>query len=237
MIDLANRPAWLIERNPPDGRVPVLEEEGWVLPESAVIDEYLEERYPGPCAPARSIRASGCGAPARLPLRRLRRRRTTRSGAARSGAEATAHEARRRGRAPRRDAVPHRPRVRARGRRVHPVAPAAARPAGRLARAVSRRSRLARRVRRAAVGRRRDRDGRLARSERRHARRARRAPRRARARARRPASGRVRRRRRRTVRPATRPHPRRAQRRRRGCCSTPPTRGRRALVGADRAPR
>jgi glutathione S-transferase len=47
-IDLAERPAWLVERNPPDGRVPVLEEDGWVLPESAVIDEYLEERYPEP---------------------------------------------------------------------------------------------------------------------------------------------------------------------------------------------
>jgi glutathione S-transferase len=47
-IDLGDRPAWLLERNPPDGRVPVLEEDGWVLPESAVIDEYLEERYPEP---------------------------------------------------------------------------------------------------------------------------------------------------------------------------------------------
>jgi RNA polymerase-associated protein len=47
-IDLANRPAWLVERNPPHGRVPILEEDGWVLPESAVIDEYLEERYPEP---------------------------------------------------------------------------------------------------------------------------------------------------------------------------------------------
>jgi len=47
-IDLASRPAWLIERNPPHGRVPVLEEDGWVLPESAVINEYLEERYPEP---------------------------------------------------------------------------------------------------------------------------------------------------------------------------------------------
>ncbi len=47
-IDLANRPAWLLEHNPPDGRVPVLEEGGWVLPESAVVDEYLEERYPEP---------------------------------------------------------------------------------------------------------------------------------------------------------------------------------------------
>lgn len=47
-IDLENRPAWLRERNPPDGRVPVLEEDGWVLPESAVVDEYLEERFPEP---------------------------------------------------------------------------------------------------------------------------------------------------------------------------------------------
>lgn len=47
-IDLGNRPAWLLEHNPPHGRVPVLEEDGWVLPESAVIDEYLEERFPEP---------------------------------------------------------------------------------------------------------------------------------------------------------------------------------------------
>ena len=47
-IDLADRPAWLVERNPPHGRVPVLEEDGWVLPESAVIDEYLDERFPEP---------------------------------------------------------------------------------------------------------------------------------------------------------------------------------------------
>jgi glutathione S-transferase len=47
-VDLAERPAWLVEHNPPDGRVPVLDEDGWILPESAVIDEYLEERYPDP---------------------------------------------------------------------------------------------------------------------------------------------------------------------------------------------
>jgi glutathione S-transferase len=45
-IDLADRPAWLFEKNPPDARVPVLDEDGWVLPESSVIAEYLEERYP-----------------------------------------------------------------------------------------------------------------------------------------------------------------------------------------------
>jgi glutathione S-transferase len=47
VIDLANRPAWLYEKNP-SGKVPVVEEDGWVLPESAVIAEYLEERYPEP---------------------------------------------------------------------------------------------------------------------------------------------------------------------------------------------
>ncbi|HEY1318144.1 MAG TPA: glutathione S-transferase family protein [Gaiella sp.] len=47
-IDLEDRPAWVIELNPPDGRVPILEEDGWLLPESVVIDEYLEERYPDP---------------------------------------------------------------------------------------------------------------------------------------------------------------------------------------------
>jgi glutathione S-transferase len=47
-IDLDDRPAWLYEKNPL-GRVPVLEEdEGLVLPESVVIMEYLEERFPEP---------------------------------------------------------------------------------------------------------------------------------------------------------------------------------------------
>src|SRR5438874_13175079 len=47
-IDLDERPAWLYEKNPL-GKVPVLEEdEGLVLPESVVIMEYLEERYPEP---------------------------------------------------------------------------------------------------------------------------------------------------------------------------------------------
>jgi len=47
-VDLAARSPWLYEHNPPEGRVPVLEDDGWVLPESAVIDEYLEERFPEP---------------------------------------------------------------------------------------------------------------------------------------------------------------------------------------------
>jgi glutathione S-transferase len=47
VIDLSDRPAWLYEKNPV-GKVPVLEDDSWVLPESAVIAEYLEERYPEP---------------------------------------------------------------------------------------------------------------------------------------------------------------------------------------------
>jgi RNA polymerase-associated protein len=46
-IDLADRPAWIYEKNS-TGRVPVVEEDVWLLPESAVIMEYLEERYPEP---------------------------------------------------------------------------------------------------------------------------------------------------------------------------------------------
>jgi glutathione S-transferase len=46
-IDLRDRPAWIYEKNPL-GKVPVLEEDAFVLPESEVIMEYLEERYPEP---------------------------------------------------------------------------------------------------------------------------------------------------------------------------------------------
>ncbi|HEY4412749.1 MAG TPA: glutathione S-transferase family protein [Gaiellaceae bacterium] len=46
-VDLDDRPAWIYEKNS-TGRVPVVEEDGWTLPESAVIMEYLEERYPEP---------------------------------------------------------------------------------------------------------------------------------------------------------------------------------------------
>jgi glutathione S-transferase len=47
VVDLDDRPAWIYEKNPL-GKVPVLEEEDFVLPESVVIMEYLEERYPEP---------------------------------------------------------------------------------------------------------------------------------------------------------------------------------------------
>jgi glutathione S-transferase len=46
-VDLSDRPSWIYEKNA-TGRVPVLEEDAFVLPESAVINEYLEERYPEP---------------------------------------------------------------------------------------------------------------------------------------------------------------------------------------------
>jgi glutathione S-transferase len=47
VVDLADRPAWLYEKNPL-GKVPVLEEDGLCIPESAVIMELLEERFPEP---------------------------------------------------------------------------------------------------------------------------------------------------------------------------------------------
>ncbi len=43
-IDLRARPAWIYDLNP-SGRVPVLDD-SFVLPESLVIMEYLDERYP-----------------------------------------------------------------------------------------------------------------------------------------------------------------------------------------------
>ncbi|TML71825.1 MAG: glutathione S-transferase family protein [Actinobacteria bacterium] len=47
VIDLADRPAWIYQKNP-SGKVPILEDDDWILPESAVIAEYLEERFPDP---------------------------------------------------------------------------------------------------------------------------------------------------------------------------------------------
>jgi glutathione S-transferase len=71
-IDLDDRPAWLYEKNPL-GRVPVYEEEGGlVLPESEVIMEYLEERFPEP--------ALWPADPAERALARLRLRRFDRFG-------------------------------------------------------------------------------------------------------------------------------------------------------------
>jgi hypothetical protein len=43
-IDLRDRPDWIYELNP-TGKVPVFDD-GFLLPESAVIMEYLDDRYP-----------------------------------------------------------------------------------------------------------------------------------------------------------------------------------------------
>jgi glutathione S-transferase len=43
-VDLSDRPQWLLELNPPSGRVPVVDG----LPESGVIMELLEELHPEP---------------------------------------------------------------------------------------------------------------------------------------------------------------------------------------------
>ncbi len=49
LVDLDDRPDWMIELNPPDGRVPVLEESGLpLIPESRVIIRYLDDRFPEP---------------------------------------------------------------------------------------------------------------------------------------------------------------------------------------------
>ena len=121
-IDLADRPAWMYEKNP-TGRVPVLEEDdGLVLPESEVIMEYLEERYPEPRAAGRPIRRErALGRLWILPLRRPLGDAVLRGcGAARTGAAA----ARRSGSPARRalEAQPYleRRRVRARRHRLRP---------------------------------------------------------------------------------------------------------------------
>ena len=64
VIDLSDRPRWVIELNPPSGRVPVLDD-GFVLPESEVIMAYLDERYPErrccrPISPSVRGRACSC---------------------------------------------------------------------------------------------------------------------------------------------------------------------------------
>jgi glutathione S-transferase len=55
-IDLGDRPSWLYEKNSL-GRVPVLEDDdaGLCLAESAVIMEYLEERFPEPALLPRGL--------------------------------------------------------------------------------------------------------------------------------------------------------------------------------------
>src|SRR3954451_12330283 len=46
-IDLADRPAWIYEKNE-TGRVPAIEEDARALREASVILEYIEDRYPDP---------------------------------------------------------------------------------------------------------------------------------------------------------------------------------------------
>lgn len=46
-VDLDDRPAWIYDLNT-TGRVPVLDDGGLVLPESRVLIEYLDERFPEP---------------------------------------------------------------------------------------------------------------------------------------------------------------------------------------------
>jgi len=48
-VDLDERPDWIVELNPPDGRVPVIEQPGKpLLPESRVVMRYLDECFAEP---------------------------------------------------------------------------------------------------------------------------------------------------------------------------------------------
>lgn len=47
-VDLDDRPTWIRRKNPPSGRVPVIEDGELVLPESVVINELLEELHSEP---------------------------------------------------------------------------------------------------------------------------------------------------------------------------------------------
>ena len=77
----ATGPPWVYDLNA-TGRVPILDD-GFVLPESAVIMEYLEERYPEPALLPADPDARARGAARRLPLRRrCSATTTTPSGAA-----------------------------------------------------------------------------------------------------------------------------------------------------------
>ena len=124
-IDLGARPAWLYEKNP-SGKVPVLEEDGWLLAESAVIDEYLDERYPDPpLLPA----DPGESAFARLLVFRFDDylgARTTPCVAARTAPTSGSPKALAPRRPGRIDAVPRWPLVRARRRRLRPLGAAPA---------------------------------------------------------------------------------------------------------------
>ena len=46
-VDLSNRPDWVYELNV-TGRVPILDDDAFILPESEVIMNYLDERFPEP---------------------------------------------------------------------------------------------------------------------------------------------------------------------------------------------
>jgi glutathione S-transferase len=116
VVDLDDKPDWLYAKNPA-GKVPVVEDGSWILPESAVINEYLEERIPEPALLPADPEAR---AAARLlvfrhddfsrPYYALRR-----------GAEG-ATEAFAEARTARQGAVPERGCIRARRRRVRSVA-------------------------------------------------------------------------------------------------------------------
>lgn len=50
-VDFSNKPQWLFDVNP-SGTVPVLKDGEKYIPESGVIMEYLENKFPNPSVPA-----------------------------------------------------------------------------------------------------------------------------------------------------------------------------------------
>lgn len=56
-ISLEDKPEWLLDRNP-NGKVPVLEQDGRILYESLIVSEYVDTVYPadGPVIPANPYR-------------------------------------------------------------------------------------------------------------------------------------------------------------------------------------
>ena len=66
-VDLSNRPDWVYDLNA-TGRVPILDDNEFILPESEVIMSYLEERFPEPALLNGDLRAR---ATARLLVQRF----------------------------------------------------------------------------------------------------------------------------------------------------------------------
>lgn len=57
LIDVSNKPQWFLDINP-EGKVPVIKDEGKFVADSDVITQLLEEKYPEPCLKTPEDKAS-----------------------------------------------------------------------------------------------------------------------------------------------------------------------------------